>query len=137
MDAAQVWEKAKQFKWVKDMITTGDAEADVKEIFGASASFDFTKSAINIAPHMSFEHYWDALLAGLVPPRVFARLTEEAFDHFFCYLYYLTPAINPKSIFAKARARGTWQVIVESETVLVPGTTGPLAQRAQRNRAYA
>lgn len=103
----------------------------------ASLPYDQQASAVAMAAHMCFEHGFDHLVDEEVPFEQAIRLTEEAGDHWFSYLYYTIPCFEPsvpKTLTGKVRT--AWQTIQEASTALVPRQTGALASRIETNRAY-
>ena len=100
--------------------------------------FDASKTAFGVAAHLVFEHGFDIFLDDEIPFAAAAKLTEEAADHFFVYLYYLVPAIHPRSLTTAANAAAVWQVTTEVQTLGCPTSTNPgFAAKVQRNDAYA
>ena len=70
--------------------------------------------------HAAFEHMTD--IFDMLPYVIAEKVVEEAFDHFFSYLYHVVPAVANRSLLTKDNTRMTWQVILEASTDLVNWT---------------
>ena len=100
--------------------------------------YDQQASAVAMAAHLCFEHGFDHLVDPDIPFEQAVRLTEEAGDHWFSYLYYTVPCFQPSPASTlSGKVRAVWQTILEASSALVPRQTGALASRIETNRAYA
>ena len=96
--------------------------------------YDASKSPYKVSAHMLYDHGLDVLMDEKIPFDVARNITEEAGDHFFVYLYYTVPAINPREIGTRACVMSVWQVCVEAQMSGTP--TSSTQRRAMINRAY-
>lgn len=82
----------------------------------------FQYSAVSLGPaaHVAYQHAVD--IFDELPFSSAAKATEEAFDHFFSYLYVTVPSIEPRSVsgsWSQDAAR-VWMCVLEATQVCVP-----------------
>ena len=125
--------------WVRKALAGGHLRSvdELKESL-KNLHFDARRAAWGVTPHLVFEHGCDVMQDPDIPLDVAVRLTEEAADHFFVYLYYLVPAIFPRSLTTLANASCVWSVTVEVQAIGCPTTTNAtFATKVTTNKAYA
>ena len=108
------------------------AKAEIMKTL-AGTRIDYPKTCIGAGIHLAFEHMCDVfdMLEWIAAERV----VEEAFDHFFSYLYYTVPAVATRSLRTADVARTTWQIVLEAHAAGIPRQSGAQESKV-RNSAY-
>ena len=96
---------------------------------------DVPALCMGISAHLAFEHAFD--IFDVVPFPVACRVTEEAFDHYFVYLYYTVPVVAPRCLTGFRNAEATWRTVLETQTARTPVQTREKSERMMKNRAYS
>ena len=101
----------------------------------AAVPFDWSLSSLAVSPHVAFEHAVD--IFDDLGPDLASKATEEAFEHWFTYLYSTVPLLNPHPPTTGGKRRFkdaelVWQCSVEANQTGVPARGG----RAIVNQAY-
>lgn len=101
--------------------------------------FHYSRVPLGVAAHLAFEHGVD--MYDFLPYVPASRATEEAFDHFFAYIYDLSDAMmrRPNAL-TEQSAFALWSLIVEAHVAGAPlqTTRGRDARGVNVvNRSYA
>lgn len=86
----------------------------------ARVPFHWSRTSLGPAAHVAYQHAVD--LFDDLPFVEAAKATEEAFDHFFAYLYVTIPAVEPRPVagFWSRDAERLWMCVLEAVQVGVP-----------------
>ena len=117
-------------KWYDAL--TAAAKVDVCTAL-RTTHIDYPRTCIGVGVHAAFEHMTD--IFDMLPYVIAEKVVEEAFDHFFSYLYHVVPAVANRSLLTKDNARMTWQVILEAHAAGIPVQT-PAQEARVKNSAY-
>ena len=117
-------------KWFADL-NAMDKRAYIDMLQGTY--INYPQTCLGVGVHAAFEHMVD--IFDILPWAQAERVVEEAFDHFFSYLYHLVPAVANRSLRTARNATTTWMVILEAHAAGIP-PMGAQNQAKMLNSAY-
>ena len=100
---------------------------------GSGTKIDYPHTCLGVGIHASFEHMTE--IFDLFPWSVSSKIVEEAFDHFFSYMYYTVPAVANRSLQTSQNAATVWMVMMEAHVAGIPRQS-PAAEAMLLNSAY-